>query len=147
MGFEIMHHYLVQARPEAMARVGQALDPSLAEFVLAPVIIGKQHLASLPGSELQRAHEVQVKLTFLAMLQVDKFALEPARFQALFGSDQLTEGLFDNWWQLTETDYEYFVELTRFVLQAKAGIPATGHPLVDDWLTRGIQENPSTSTR
>jgi hypothetical protein len=101
MSFAVTHHYLIEPKPNLIARAQAMLEASFAELFLQRLIVAKQHQSSI-NSGLERANLSALRIGFLARTQFDWTWDFPAQFAELLGSSELTTALFDQWWQCSD---------------------------------------------
>jgi hypothetical protein len=99
--------------------------------LLKRLLIPKMHVW---GHGYDEANEVQLKLTYLSMLRLNRVWDFPEHFEKLFESSQLSVELFDRWWTLSDLDAERFVELEEFAARAAPFIGLQTDARVVAWL-------------
>jgi hypothetical protein len=118
MSFLIVHHYLIEPKPNLVARATAMLEANFAEVFLQRIVVSKAHqpTSNLP---LEQANIAALKQGFLAKTRFDWAWDSPTQFAALLGNSDLTTALFDQWWECTEIEIEFFDHWQSFRQQAE----------------------------
>jgi hypothetical protein len=131
-------YYLVEARPALAERLAGRVEQDFADALLEPQLYRRFNTDRSMWFEAQRL--AQTKLLFLASLcQYDPLASEDD-FASVFGSAQLSVGLFDGWFVVRELMLDDDLEqLERYAQPVVGRIKRTGLPVVDEWLSELAQ--------
>ncbi len=90
--------------------------------------------------------ELAVKLSFLAMLREYSFLIEAESAVSILGSNQVTEELFDRWWDIHPLQFDEPSEEMQSHLAAVIGqTPETRSSVVNEWLSATFRNSSSTS--
>jgi hypothetical protein len=114
MSFLVTHYYLIEPKPNLVARAKTMLDADFAHVFLERIVVAKSHVGT-KNDQLEQAHMAILKQGFLARSKNDWSWDSPTQFAELLEASELTTALFDRWWQCSEIEYASFDEWQQFI--------------------------------
>ena len=134
MSFRYEAFYLIESRPELVARLNGRVEPDFAELLLQPRLFRQQEGGNSDWLHADRV--AQAKMLFLASLREYDAVADDTGFAAVFESAVVGVGLFDRWFVARRLEVEQELELLVGRLREPGlRVEPSGRPVVDRWLS------------